>query len=52
MNSFVDSFKMLSVILFVITEEGLKASARILKKNVWKVKKKKKKCQQLGLFLW
>jgi len=41
MNSFVDSFKMLSVILFVITEEGLKASGRILKKNVWKVKKKK-----------
>jgi len=51
MNNFVDSFKMLSVVLFVITEEGLKASERILKRNVWKVKKKKK-CQQLGLCLW
>jgi hypothetical protein len=47
----VDSFKILSLILFVITEEVLRASAGILEKNMWKVKKKKK-CQKLGLYLW
>jgi hypothetical protein len=45
----VDSFKILSLILFVINEERLKASARNLKKNV---RKMKKKSQQLILYLW
>jgi len=33
----------------LITEEGLKASTRVLKKAMWNVKKK---CQQMGLYLW
>jgi len=48
MNSFEDSFRMLCLILFAITEEGLKVSARILKEAMWKVKTE---CHQLGLYL-
>jgi hypothetical protein len=33
MKSFVDSFKMIFVILFEISEESLKASAKILKEE-------------------
>jgi len=48
MNSSEDSFRMLCLILFAITEKGLKASVKTLKEAMWKVKTE---CHQLGLYL-
>ena len=39
---------MLRLILFAITEKGLKASVKTLKEAMWKVKTE---CHQLGLYL-